>query len=168
MSSNNLKEELSEILHKLSRSENSLQTLSFRWNQLRGALPDFTRFSSLRELDLGGTQLNGPFLENLGQLRSLVLLDLSRNQITGLLPNFSESIQRFSKLKYLYVSSNSLEGIISEAHFSNLYSLQYLDLSFNQLVLNFSSDWDPPFQLREICLEFQILSLIGFGIYHPS
>ncbi|XP_028079632.1 receptor-like protein EIX2 [Camellia sinensis] len=134
MGASNLKEELSEILHKLSRSENSLQTLNFEWNQLGGTLPDFTRFSTLRELNLHQNQLNGPFPESFGQLRSLVRLDLSGNQITSF--------------------SNSFQGIISEAHFSNLYSLQYLDLSFNQLVLNFSSDWDPPFQLREIRLAF--------------
>ncbi|KAI8007391.1 Receptor-like protein EIX2 [Camellia lanceoleosa] len=130
MSSNNLTEELSEILHKLSRSENSLQTLNLEGNQLSGTLPNFTRFSSLRELYLSYNQLNGPFPESFGPLPSLVYLDLSRNQITS--------------------SLNSFQGIISEAHFSNLYSLQYLYLSFNQLVLNFSSDWDPPFQLREI------------------
>ncbi|KAI8008388.1 Receptor-like protein EIX2, partial [Camellia lanceoleosa] len=141
MSSNNLKEELSEILHKLSRSENSLQTLNLRWNQLSGTLPDFTRFLSLRELDLSFNQLNGPFPESFGQLPSLVHLGLSGNQNT----------------------SNSFQGIISEAHFSNLYSLQYLDLSFNQLVLNFSSDWDPPFQLHEISLAFCKL-----GPYFPK
>ncbi|CAL5343095.1 unnamed protein product [Camellia sinensis] len=142
MSFNNLKEELSEILHKLSRSENSLQTLNLGGNQLSGTLPNFTTFSSLRELDLSYNQLNGPFPESFGPLPSLVKLDLSGNQIT----------------------SNSFQGIISEAHFSNLYSLQYLDLSFNnRLVLNFSSDWDPPFQLREIWLAFCKL-----GPYFPK
>ncbi|KAI8006972.1 Receptor-like protein EIX2 [Camellia lanceoleosa] len=160
---NNFNEELSKIVHELSHLENSLQTLDLQWNQLRGTLPDFTRFSSLRELSLGRNQLNGPFPENLGQLHRLVRLDLSRNQITGLLPNFSGSIHRFSKLNYLDLSSNSLEGMISEAHFSNLYSLQYLDLSFTQLVLNFSSSWDPPFQLLEISLSFCKL-----GPYFPK
>ncbi|XP_059629467.1 receptor-like protein EIX1 [Cornus florida] len=55
-------------------------------------------------------------------------------------------------LEFLDVSSNSLEGTISEAHLSNLNNLQWLDLSSNSLALDFNSDWNPPFQLDGINL----------------
>lgn len=48
---------------------------------------------------------------------------------------------------FLDLSSNSLDGMISEAHMSNLSTLDFMDLSFNSLLLNFSSGWAPSFQI---------------------
>ncbi|KAI8539598.1 hypothetical protein RHMOL_Rhmol09G0195500 [Rhododendron molle] len=56
-------------------------------------------------------------------------------------------------MEYLDTSLNSLEGIISESHFSTLSSLKYLEFSNNQLILNISSSWIPPFQLDAIKLK---------------
>ncbi|GMP22076.1 hypothetical protein CsSME_00000250 [Camellia sinensis var. sinensis] len=82
-------------------------------------------FPSLTELQLGHNQLNGTMHRNIGKL---------------------------SKLEFFSVASNSLEGIVSETHFSNLSSLKYLLFSSNSLTFNFSSDWVPPFQLDTIML----------------
>ncbi|KAL6289283.1 hypothetical protein ACE6H2_006793 [Prunus campanulata] len=57
-----------------------------------------------------------------------------------------------SQLRNIDFSMNSLEGVVSETHFSKLSRLKYLDLSSNSLVLNFHSDWVPPFQLYYIVL----------------
>lgn len=51
-------------------------------------------------------------------------------------------------LKHLLLSSNFLEGVVSNYHLANLSSLDTLDLSFNPLNFSFSSNWIPPFQLR--------------------
>ncbi|XP_057472101.1 receptor-like protein EIX2 [Actinidia eriantha] len=169
----NLTEELSEIFQKLYGSKKSLQFLDLEGNQLSGTLPDFTRFSSLRELYLGDNQLVGPLPKSFVQiLPSFVSLKMSGNQITGMFPDLSafpsltrldlsnnklngsvtKTIGQLSNLEYLDASLNSLEGVISEAHFSNLLSLNYLDLSFNPLVLNISSNWIHPFNLDIIRL----------------
>ncbi|VVA27161.1 PREDICTED: LRR receptor [Prunus dulcis] len=53
-----------------------------------------------------------------------------------------------SKLKTIAFGKNSLEGVISETHFSKLSKLQVLDLSSNSLVLDIHADWIPPFADR--------------------
>ncbi|KAL7252588.1 hypothetical protein ACSBR1_007201 [Camellia fascicularis] len=171
LSLNNLTEEIHEFLQKLSGAEKSLQFLEIVDNRLCGPLPDFTKFSLLRELYLEYNQLNGSLPETFGQqLPSLVSLDLSGNQITGSLPDLSvipsleilrlgnnrlngtihEGIGQLSKLLFVDASFNSLKGIVSEAHFSNLSSLLHLDFSLNELIFYFNSDWVPPFQLQVI------------------
>ncbi|KAF7132149.1 hypothetical protein RHSIM_Rhsim09G0138900 [Rhododendron simsii] len=167
-------EQVAVVLDKLSRSEKSLQILNFDSNQLSGTLPDFTRFSSLRELYLGGNKLTGAFPKSFRHvLPNLVVLEFYGNQISGMLPDLTafplltrldlsnnslngtidKSIGQLSKMEHLDTSLNSFEGIISESHFSNLSSLKYLDLSFNSLVFNISSSWIPPFQLDAIRLK---------------
>lgn len=79
----------------------------------------------------------------------LIDLDLSDNQLTGVLP---KTIGQLSKLESLAISRNSFEGFISEEHLSNLSNLVYLDLSFNSLAFNLSSQWVSPFQLEYILL----------------
>ena len=41
---------------------------------------------------------------------------------------------------------------MTQDHFSNLFKLRELDLSYNAFVLNLSHDWVPPFQLDAIYL----------------
>ncbi|GMN72727.1 hypothetical protein TIFTF001_054784 [Ficus carica] len=87
---------------------------------------DHSLVSSLKELRLSSNQLHGPVPDGIGELTQLETLD---------------------------ISVNSLEGVISEALFSKLSHLYYLDLSHNlNLVLSFASDWIPPFQLDVIRL----------------
>ncbi|XP_059629121.1 receptor-like protein EIX2 [Cornus florida] len=127
----------------------SLQILNLAWNQLGGSLPhSITRLSSLQELVLYGNQLNGS-LPDLKGLSSLRELDLSSNSLTGPLP---KSTGQLFMLEKLDVSSNSLQGTISETHLSNLNNLKELYLSDNFLSLDFSYDWNPPFQLDLIYL----------------
>jgi len=76
-------------------------------------------------------------------------LHLSNNLLNGSLAN---SIGKFYKLQILDLSSNSLEGVITEVHLSNFFTLRQLDLSSNSLSLKFSPAWVPPFHLDTISL----------------
>ncbi|XP_030970935.1 receptor-like protein EIX1 [Quercus lobata] len=125
LSLNNLSGQLLEFFQNLTGCANhSIQSLNFDWNQIMGSLPDITTFPSLR------------------------ILRLHSNHLKGIVP---ESLGKQSNLETLYLSNNSLEGVISEAHFSNLTKLKHLALP-HTLVFNFSFDWVPPFQLDEISL----------------
>ncbi|PQM38777.1 LRR receptor-like serine/threonine-protein kinase GSO2 [Prunus yedoensis var. nudiflora] len=107
---------------------------------------------SLVHVELHKNNLNSSIFQWLpGTHTNLVYLDLSKNKLSGRIP---ESIGQISNLEYIDLRRNSFEGVISETHFSKLSKLRYLDLSSNSLVLNFSFDfdWVPPFQLHEIRL----------------
>ncbi|XP_021833324.1 receptor like protein 30-like [Prunus avium] len=101
---------------------------------------------SLVHVDLYKNNLNSSIFQ---WLPNLVYLDLSETKLSGRIP---ESIGQMSNLETIYLSMNSFEGVISETNFSKLSKLRILDLSSNSLVLKFSFDWVPPFQLHEIRL----------------
>ncbi|CAL9007220.1 unnamed protein product, partial [Prunus brigantina] len=116
---------------------------------------------SLVHVDLYKNNLNSSISQLLpGTHTNLVYLDLSENKLSGRIP---ESIGQMSNLKSIYLEMNSLDGVISETHFSKLSKLRILDLSSNSLVLNFSFDWVPPFQLYGI-----ILGSCKMGPYFPK
>ncbi|XP_057441601.1 receptor-like protein EIX2 [Lotus japonicus] len=127
MSNNKLSEELSGIIHNLSCgcAKHSLQELRFDGNQITGTVSDMSVFTSL------------------------VTLVLSHNLLNGTIP---ENIRFPPQLKNLNMESNNLEGVISDSHFANMYMLKSVKLSYNPLVLMFSENWIPPFQLVSIFL----------------
>ncbi|CAL2241712.1 unnamed protein product [Prunus armeniaca] len=158
----------------------SLEYLSLYGNQFEGGFPNsFAKLCRLRRLDLYGNRLSGQltnFVEILSECvqNTLEHLDISYNKdIVGSLPDLTnflslkhlnleannlsgripESIGQMSKLETIWFGGNSLEGVISETHFSKLSKLSSLVLSSNSLLLNFSFDWIPPFQLRTIFLK---------------
>ncbi|XP_062108896.1 receptor-like protein EIX2 [Humulus lupulus] len=103
----------------------SLENLDLNENQIMGSLPNFTLYPSLTELYL------------------------SSNQFGGL----SKSMSQLSHLRTLDLSGNSINDVLSEAHFSKLFNLHSLDLSNNSdLVIRIPTDWIPPFQLSYISL----------------
>ncbi|KAK3421320.1 hypothetical protein EUGRSUZ_G01972 [Eucalyptus grandis] len=119
-------------------------------NNISGHLPN--RFRDLKELEYLDLSLNlifGSIPASLVELVSLRTFDLRNNKVSGTIP---ESIWQLSNLKQLLLGSNFLYGVVSELHFENLKSLIRLDISSNQLILNMSSTWVPPFQVREIDL----------------
>ncbi|KAL5567831.1 hypothetical protein UlMin_024406 [Ulmus minor] len=121
-------------------------------NQLKRALPDvfadMVSLDKLTTLDLRNNLFWGPF-PDLKNFLSLKNLFLDYNQLNGSVP---ESIGQLSTLEQLGLSSNSFRGVLTEVHFANLSRLNYLDLSYNHLSLNFSSNWIPPFDQLEYLL----------------
>ncbi|PQP95668.1 putative LRR receptor-like serine/threonine-protein kinase [Prunus yedoensis var. nudiflora] len=134
----------------------SLAYLSLSGSRLKGGIPNsFAKLCRLRELYLGNNSLSGQLSDIIDILskcaqNTLEYLDISDNH--GIMGSVPENIGQMSKLEAIDFSGNSLEGVISEIHFSKLSYLWVLDLSSNSLVLNFSFDWVPPFQLAEILL----------------
>ncbi|KAJ9678532.1 hypothetical protein PVL29_020655 [Vitis rotundifolia] len=123
LQSNNLSGQLPQDL--LACANDTLETLILSDNQFTGPVPDLIGFSSLGELYLSYNQLNGTLPISIGQL---------------------------TKLQVLGISSNSLQGNISEAHLLHLSQLYYLNLSSNSLTFNISLGWVPPFQLTYLQL----------------
>ncbi|RLM58115.1 hypothetical protein C2845_PM18G09420 [Panicum miliaceum] len=132
--------------HVVSRLP-SLRFLRLSGCSLTGTLPEWVgQLTSLVSLDLSRNSYAGPLAEFIGNnLTGLRILDLSWNNFTGPLP---ESISYLGGLRTLDVSYNNLNGVITEEHFRNLRSLQHIDLSSNSLNIEISSKWQPPFRLR--------------------
>ncbi|XP_029128191.1 receptor-like protein EIX2 [Cajanus cajan] len=127
MSNNSLGEEFTKIIHHLSGcARYSLKYLYLSMNQINGTLPDLSIFSSLKILYLGGNKLNGDIPKDIGFPPRLESLDMR---------------------------SNSLKGVFTDYHFTNVSMLNFLDLSENSLLtLKFTQNWVPPFQLSYIRL----------------
>ncbi|KAL7599590.1 hypothetical protein Lser_V15G21944 [Lactuca serriola] len=114
----------------------NLQTLDLTNNGLEGGIPSsFGNLSNLRELFLYGNNLNqdlSSFFNNLsgsvGPQRSLQVLDLSDNQLSGSLPDFTI----FTALKEFYIFGNQLNGSCPR-RFEKISNLSILDLADNQI-----------------------------------
>ena len=99
-------------------------------NQLIGTIPpELGNLSSLISLQLSGNQLTGTLPPELGNLTNLTTLRLASNQLTGPLP---PELGNLTNLTTLYGYSNQLTGAIPP-ELGNLASLTSLHLSNNQL-----------------------------------
>ncbi|XP_054813247.1 receptor-like protein EIX1 [Prosopis cineraria] len=130
----------------------SLKVLSLDSNRLQGEIPpSLANICTLEELELSFNDLSGELLSFVSNAswcngHSLKQLSLSSNQLTGILPNLSV----FLSLQYMDLSDNNLKGKILESHFKNLSNLMYLSLSDNSLTLEINNSWVPPFQLQSL------------------
>ncbi|GLT35521.1 hypothetical protein SLA2020_099670 [Shorea laevis] len=81
-------------------------------------------------IDFSSNQFHGPIPNELGELNSLLLLNLSHNSLNGQIPS---SLGKLVELESLDLSSNKLEGRIPN-QLTNLTFLSVLNLSHNELV----------------------------------
>lgn len=132
-------------------SSPSLETLGLSYNNLTASIYPwlFNVSSNIVEIYLDSNHLKGSIPDTLGHMISLRTLTLSDNELDGEIPKF---FQNMFKLEGLSLRGNSLEGVIFEHFFSNFSYLKLLYLANNSLVLEFSHDWIPPFQLNTISL----------------
>ncbi|KAJ1276007.1 hypothetical protein BS78_05G180800 [Paspalum vaginatum] len=107
--------------------------------------------NKLQELHLQSNNLTGDLVTSvMGYLTSIVILDLSWNNITGLLPTF---IGKFSSLQTLDLSGNNFNGGVPDeigmlTNLTNLYlGLKYLELAYTSLKIEIKPEWKPPFRL---------------------
>ncbi|PQP95673.1 putative LRR receptor-like serine/threonine-protein kinase [Prunus yedoensis var. nudiflora] len=149
LSVNNLN---SSIFQWLSGTHTNLVELDLSWNNLNGSsIPDdFGNMSSLAYLALSGSRLKGGIPNSFAKLCRLRELRLCNNSLSGQLSDIidilskcaqntleyldisdnhgimgsvPENIGQMSKLEAIYFGGNSLEGVISEIHFSKLFQL---------------------------------------------
>ena len=151
LSNNNLNGSLPEIINGTGTWNSksplpNLRELLLEYNQLMGKLPNWLgELKNLRRLQLSGNGLEGPIPTSLCTLQRMESLFLEGNGLNGSLPN---CIGQLSQLKELGVYSNQLSVTLSEQHFWKLSDLEYLEL--NNIRLNVSCNWVPPFKLRSL------------------
>nr|GMC51632.1 probable LRR receptor-like serine/threonine-protein kinase At1g56140 [Ipomoea batatas] len=135
-----------------------LTTLRFEGNSFQGPIPstlsnltsmvdlrisdllngssslDFIRnMKNLSKLVLRNNNISGSIPSNIGEYRSLSLLDLSFNNLTGRVP---DQLFNLSSLQNLFLGSNKLTGSLPA---QKSQSLQNIDLSYNEISGNFPS-----------------------------
>ncbi|KAF3432436.1 hypothetical protein FNV43_RR27176 [Rhamnella rubrinervis] len=152
LSGNKWNQSISQVLDSFCGCvSDGLEVLDMYSNDLCGRLDrsQIWKFKALTEIYLYSNSISGHIPASLGNVSSLRSVDLSHNHFDGSLP---ESFGQLTKLEGLYISNNYLEGTISEAHFANTKKLIWLDASDNQLTLDLSPNWIPPFQLGGLSL----------------
>ncbi|KAM5559134.1 hypothetical protein ABKV19_020662 [Rosa sericea] len=85
--------------------------------------------SSFTSIDFSANEFNGTIPKEMGQLRSLHVLNLSSNAFTGEIPS---SFGNMRTIESLDLSQNHLSGQIPP-QFANLNFLSFLNVSYNQL-----------------------------------
>uniref|UniRef100_A0A7N0TQ86 Leucine-rich repeat-containing N-terminal plant-type domain-containing protein n=1 Tax=Kalanchoe fedtschenkoi TaxID=63787 RepID=A0A7N0TQ86_KALFE len=130
----------------------NLQTIELMDNLLDGGLAELIdkladcSNSSIQGLYLNDNKLRDYLPDSLGRLRNLKLLYLYSNSLFGSIP---ASIGNLTKLHALGICNNQWQGVMTDAHLSNLVNLTLLCIgsSNKSLVLDFSADWCPSFNL---------------------
>ncbi|CAL9116801.1 unnamed protein product [Musa acuminata var. zebrina] len=178
LSNNHISGQIPKKIGKLHR----LQYLDISYNNLSGQIPTtIGKLHYLQNLDMSYNNLSGQIPMTLGDLCNLTMLDLSHNNIGGELINsfnglstcsrgasllslvlkgnnlsgiIPSSMGQLSRLYEVDLSSNSLTGNITEAHFLNLTSLSELIIASNSLNIMLPNDWRPPFNASIIDMSF--------------
>ncbi|KAJ4968901.1 hypothetical protein NE237_015602 [Protea cynaroides] len=132
-----------------------LEVFKAGWNQLSGTLPDdiygikslkqlslpsnnitgningtnqIVSLTNLTDLDLSFNEVTGMLPQDIGKLTKLEQLDLYRNNLTGSLPS---SLMNCINLQLLNLRENQFEGELTAIDFSKLVQLNTLDLGGN-------------------------------------
>ncbi|XP_008341680.3 receptor-like protein EIX1 [Malus domestica] len=109
----------------------NITMLYLKDNQFSGPIPRKLgdAMPSLTDLDLSRNSLNGSIPLSIGNLRQLMTIVVSNNQLSGEIPHFWNNMPL---LYILDVSNNSLSGSIPSS-LGSLISLRFLILSSNNL-----------------------------------
>ncbi|XP_076944030.1 uncharacterized protein LOC143614492 [Bidens hawaiensis] len=115
------------IPSEIGRRLKNLRVVSLTGNRLTGAIPaSFSELQNLHTLDLSHNKLTGDIPPELASLPDLRVLILSHNNLVGEIPDLSNE----SKLIHLDISKNNLTGMLPG---SIPVTLRYMSLSSNAL-----------------------------------
>ncbi|KAK1262998.1 hypothetical protein QJS04_geneDACA009400 [Acorus gramineus] len=127
---NNLNDEsIAELIVPWIHNLTSLFELYLGWNNLK-EIRWISNITSLSSLHLSNTQIKD--FSDLCQLQDLQELDLSKNSMKGNIDTCLKNLCQLQDLQELDLSKNSMKGNIDTC-LKSLYSLEFLDLSSNQL-----------------------------------
>ncbi|CAL9174679.1 unnamed protein product [Musa hybrid cultivar] len=153
LSNNHISGQIPKKIGKLHR----LQYLDMSYNNLSGQIPTMGDLCNLTMLDLSRNNIGGELINSFNGLStcsrgaSLSSLVLKGNNLSGIIPS---SMGQLSRLHKVDLSSNSLAGNITEAHFLNLTSLSKLIIASNYLNVMLPNDWLPPFNASIIDMSY--------------
>jgi Leucine-rich repeat (LRR) protein len=141
VSNNKLGGQVATFLSQLERCPN-LRHLNFGNNLLVGPMRfDFGMFPYLKYLAASNNNMSGHIPSSFAKIEcGLELVDVSHNQITGVIPAHINS-SHLSELRVLKLSNNNLQGPIPP-WVAALKTLQVLDLSHNNLTGSIPSNID--------------------------
>jgi Leucine-rich repeat (LRR) protein len=97
--------------------------------RISSPLPDLRSLQALDLLDISGQDINEPFPEWVGELRSLRALLLVGAELNSTIP---DSLFNLTNLEYLFLPSAGLNGTLSPK-LGELTKLKVLDLSGNEI-----------------------------------
>mmetsp|Transcript_14675 Transcript_14675/g.31313 ORF Transcript_14675/g.31313 Transcript_14675/m.31313 type:complete len:176 (+) Transcript_14675:3-530(+) len=123
-------------------------------NKLSGKLNDFANanLASLKKLRLEYNNFSGS-IPKMNMLKTMELLYLYNNSLTGTLDNLSSGIN----LRKLKVSNNTLQGGVT-TELGNLKRLEVLSLNGNNLKGNLPTELQKLTSLKELRVEYNSIS----------
>ncbi|XP_076912306.1 receptor-like protein 6 [Bidens hawaiensis] len=107
----------------------SLKSLQLSHTAFSGGIPEsIGNLKNLSSIDLSSCNFSGPIPKSIRNLTQLGYIDLSINNLIGQIPSF----QMCKNLTHVYLSRNSLSGMIPSDHFQDLENFLSVDLNFNR------------------------------------
>uniref|UniRef100_A0A8R7QI20 Disease resistance R13L4/SHOC-2-like LRR domain-containing protein n=1 Tax=Triticum urartu TaxID=4572 RepID=A0A8R7QI20_TRIUA len=134
----------------------SLEVIDLSVNDLVGLIPsnlqNLCNLKVLRLVEINIGASIGEFMDRLPRCSwsTLQILSMRNTNTSGNLP---PEVGALVNLIELDLSFNKLNGVLMKGHFSGLFNLEYLDLSYNSFKMDIDSNWVPPFRLKHISLQ---------------
>ncbi|WOG99315.1 hypothetical protein DCAR_0518663 [Daucus carota subsp. sativus] len=145
-------------------SFSKLILLTLAENNLTGTLPPslFSNCTSLKNVDLSHNLLIGTIPSDIGKCPYLWNLNLYNNQFTGEIPS---SLSNLSAMYNLDLEYNHLSGELPGQVMAQLPSLNFLHLSYNNMIShNNNTNLDPFFAALANCTRLREIELAGMGL----
>ncbi|KAL2623099.1 hypothetical protein R1flu_003304 [Riccia fluitans] len=126
----------------------NLMFISARLCNFQGPIPSLENNTQLGTIDLSSNQLTGMLPESLAKLTILESLDLSSNRLTGVVP---ESLAELTYLRTLNIRNNIIQGNLPQLPQHN-FNLTNIDFSSNNFSGEIPKTWFGLLALQDLNL----------------